>query len=412
MNYCKRHGETKLGQWLLVGLVAISLSGCGDEESADAAPPPPPPAGNQAPTISGTPPSTAPAGANYSFQPTASDPNGDPLTFSVTNKPAWASFSSSTGQLSGAPSNANVGTYSNILIAVSDGTASMSLPTFAIQVSASAPANRPPTISGTPATSVIAGSAYSFQPTAADADGNALSFSVTNKPVWASFSTTTGLLSGTPSSANVGMHSNVLISVSDGTASVSLPAFAIQVSAPANRPPTISGTPTPSLNAGTAYSFQPAAADPDGNALTFSIQNKPAWATFSTATGALSGTPSAADVGTYSNIMISVNDGSASAALPAFSITVTQVSNGSANVRWTPPTANTDGSPLTDLAGFRIHYGTNSASLAQTIQITNVSLSTYLVENLSPATWYFAVTAVNGGGEESAYSNVASKTIP
>lgn len=272
--------------------------------------------------------------------------------------------------------------------------------------------NQAPTITGTPGTSVQTGQPYDFQPSASDADGNTLTFSVSNKPAWATFTAASGRLQGTPTTANLGTFANIVISVSDGTASASLPAFSIVVSAPANRPPTISGTPVTSLNAGTAYNFQPTASDPDGNALTFSVQNKPAWAAFDASNGRLSGTPAAADVGTFANIVISVSDGTASAALPAFSIAVTQVANGSATLSWTPPTQNTDGSPLTDLAGYRIHYGTSAASLSRTVQIANPGIASHVVVDLSPATWYFAVKAYNSKGVESDLSNVASKTIP
>ena len=88
--------------------------------------------------------------------------------------------------------------------------------------------------------------------------------------------------------------------------------------------PTIAGTPNTSVAADAAYSFQPAASSASGGKLAFSIQNMPSWATFSKATGSLSGTPSAADVRVYSNIIISVSDGSATAALAAFSISVTR----------------------------------------------------------------------------------------
>ncbi len=86
--------------------------------------------------------------------------------------------------------------------------------------------------------------------------------------------------------------------------------------------PTISGTPVTKINAGLLYSFQPTAADFAGNSatLTYSIQNKPSWATFSTTTGLLTGT---AVKGTYSGIVITVSDGCATASLPAFSIRVT-----------------------------------------------------------------------------------------
>ena len=178
-----------------------------------------------------------------------------------------------------------------------------------------------------------------------------------------------------------------------------------------NRAPTISGNAPAAVNASSAYSFVPTAADADGDTLAFSIQNKPTWATFNTGTGRLSGTPAPADVGTYSNIAISVSDGAASSALSPFSIAVTAISNGRATLSWTAPTENTDGSSLSNLAGYRIRYGTSSSSLTQTIAISNVSVTTYVVEDLAPATWYFAVTAVNSAGTESAYSNVANKRI-
>jgi len=90
--------------------------------------------------------------------------------------------------------------------------------------------------------------------------------------------------------------------------------------------PQISGTPATSVNAGTAYSFTPTASDAGGGTLTFSIQNLPSWAHFSSATGQLSGTPASSDAGAYSGIAISVSDGKASAALPSFSIAVTNTS--------------------------------------------------------------------------------------
>jgi hypothetical protein len=178
-----------------------------------------------------------------------------------------------------------------------------------------------------------------------------------------------------------------------------------------NRAPTISGTPTASVNASSPYTFTPSAADADGDTLAFSVQNKPAWATFNTTTGRLSGTPAAADVGTYSNISITVSDGQANTALSAFAIAVTAVATGSATLSWTAPTENTDGSALSNLAGYRIRYGTSASALTSTIVISNASLTTYVVENLSPATWYFAVTAVNSQGAESTNSNVANKQI-
>ncbi|HMN46601.1 MAG TPA: putative Ig domain-containing protein [Povalibacter sp.] len=370
---------------------------------------------NQPPVIKGTPAKTATVGKAYSFTATATDPEGKFVSFGIRNQPAWASFDRYAGRLSGTPTKA--GTFSNIEIYAWDGAKAATLPRFTITVSTSSSGssgNRAPTISGSPATSVTVGNTYSFKPTASDPDGNSLGFSITNRPGWATFSTSTGQLSGKPASSNVGTYSNIVISVSDGKIKKSLSAFAIAVKAASgtsNTAPTISGSPVTAINAGSAYSFTPTASDANGDKLTFSIQNKPSWATFSTSNGRLSGTPGASQVGSYSNIVISVSDGKASAALKAFAVNVTAVSNGSATLSWTPPTRNTDGSSLTNLSGYRIYYGTSSSAMNQTVQVNNPSLSSYVVENLSPATYYFAVKALTSGGAESALSNTASKKV-
>jgi hypothetical protein len=245
-------------------------------------------------------------------------------------------------------------------------------------------------------------------PTASDANGDPLRFNIVDRPAWASFNTLTGQLSGI---ASAGTYSNITISVTDGGTDVALAPFSITVGSAANRAPTISGTPSTSVNAGSAFAFRPTAADADGDTLTFAISNRPTWATFNAATGQLAGTPTATSTGTYSNIVISVSDGTASAALPAFSIAVVDVSNGAATLTWTPPTTNTDGSTLTSLAGYRIAYGTSAANLTQTIQLGNAGTSSYVVENLAPGTYYFAVRVYTSGGAESANSNVVTKNV-
>ena len=95
----------------------------------------------------------------------------------------------------------------------------------------------------------------------------------------------------------------------------------VTVTPKANQPPVISGTPTKSLVVGTAYTFTPTASDPEGDSLTFTIQNCPSWASFNPATGKLSGTPTA--VLTYPNIIINVTDRVNVTGLTAFTITVT-----------------------------------------------------------------------------------------
>ncbi|MGC8522484.1 MAG: putative Ig domain-containing protein [Steroidobacteraceae bacterium] len=174
----------------------------------------------------------------------------------------------------------------------------------------------------------------------------------------------------------------------------------------------VSGTPATTVTAGQGYSFTPTVSS-GGATVSYSIQNAPSWATFSTSTGQLSGTPQAADAGTYSNIIISVSANGSSASLPPFAITVAEANSttGTADVSWTPPTTNTDGSTLTDLAGYNIYYGTSPTALTQKVQVSNIGLTNYVISGLASGTWYFAVTAYTSSGAESAMSNVASKTI-
>ncbi|HEY0682860.1 MAG TPA: putative Ig domain-containing protein [Steroidobacter sp.] len=276
------------------------------------------------------------------------------------------------------------------------------------------------TISGTPNTRFGTNSWYSFQPTASDpASKTALRYSITNKPNWAKFSTSTGRLEGaTPATA--GTYSNIRISVRSSTGTASLPAFSIQVysgtsgdGGTTNRPPVLSGTPTTSVTAGSAYSFRPTGSDPEGRTLTWSITNRPSWATFSTTTGALTGTPSASNVGTFSNIVISASDGTNRTSLPAFNIAVVAQgsSSGSASLSWTPPTTNTNGTQLTNLAGYRIYYGTSPSSLTRTVQLSNAGLTRYVISDLSPATYYFSIRAYSSTGAESSGSNVVTKVV-
>ena len=372
------------------------------------------PTTNTAPTISGRPATSATIGQQYTFTPTAQDQNGDALIFSVTNLPSWASFGSSNGRLSGIPPSADAGTtYSNIVVSVSDGNASASLTAFAIQVAggAGSTSNHAPTIAGSPAASVQTGQTYVFKPTAVDADGDALGFSISNKPAWATFSSATGQLSGTPSTAQAGTYSNILISVSDGKAQTSLGTFAIVVAPTSNKAPVISGTPSASVAPSAAYNFQPTASDADGDALTFSIQNAPSWANFNTSTGKLSGTPTVANVATYSGIAIKVSDGKTTASLPVFSIAVVQTANGTATLSWVAPTENSDGSALTNLAGYRVYYGTSASALNTMAELSNPSLTTYMVTGLTAGTYYFALKAYTSANVESDLSNIASKLI-
>jgi hypothetical protein len=169
------------------------------------------------------------------------------------------------------------------------------------------------------------------------------------------------------------------------------------------------------VTAGSAYSFEPGADDTAGyQILWFAIHNKPAWATFDTKTGLLTGTPTSAQAGTYSNISIYGSDGHGWASTSTFSITVNSAGStpsGTATLHWTAPIENTNGSALTNLAGYRIYYGTSAQTLNQSVDVPAAGATDYVVEGLSEGTWYFAVAAYTNTGLQSTYSSVVSKTI-
>ncbi len=178
-----------------------------------------------------------------------------------------------------------------------------------------------------------------------------------------------------------------------------------------NTAPSISGNPPTAINIGDLYSFVPTASDADGDALTFSIENKPTWASFSSGTGELSGQPTLGDVGVYQNIRISVTDGTDSASLQSVAISVNQTGTRSTTLSWTAPTENASGSQITDLAGYKLYWGTGSGVYPNSVTINNPSISTYVVDNLAPGRYEFVATSFNSSGEESGYSNPAWKEI-
>ena len=133
---------TKNWGWLGQGLAILSLSAtlaaCGGSSDADSTAPASTASSQGAsPSVSGTPPTTVAADNHYRFRPTvALSATDEPVSFSIQNKPSWASFSITSGQLSGTPATSSVGTDSDIIITVSDGTLSASLAAFSIKVAA------------------------------------------------------------------------------------------------------------------------------------------------------------------------------------------------------------------------------------------------------------------------------------
>ena len=184
---------------LNLSIISVVLAGCLDQGESDSgfvvktAP-----TGNNAPTISGNPMTAIDIGSTYSFTPTASDPDGDKLTFSVKNQPSWAEFDKSTGALAGQPALGSVGTYASIEISVSDGKDKAALPRFAISV------DQVGTISTT----------LNWTPPTQNEDGSALMDLAGYKIYWG---TTPGQYTHSVKIENAGMSSYVVENLTPGT---------------------------------------------------------------------------------------------------------------------------------------------------------------------------------------------------
>ncbi len=178
---------------------------------------------NDAPVISTTPQTSVAQDSNYQYIIAADDDDlNTTLSYSAPVTPSWLTFDLNSKTLSGTPLNANIGSHS-VELQVSDGEAIVNQ-NFTIEVTN---VNDAPIIDGNPANSINENRSYLFVPTASDPDDDALTFSISGKPDWATFNNNTGQLSGSPSGNGTSFH-NIVITVSDGELTADLP-FTITV---------------------------------------------------------------------------------------------------------------------------------------------------------------------------------------
>ena len=175
--------------------------------------------------------------------------------------------------------------------------------------------------------------------------------------------------------------------------------------------PQISGEPQRVAIVNQPYEFRPSVSGGEPGTLTFTIQNLPSWAGFDPNTGLLSGNPTFVDSGSHNGIAITVTDGKSESSLPAFDIAVSQDGLGTITLTWVAPEENTDGSYISDLAGYRIYYGMEPGRYDQAVEISNVGLTTYVIDDLRPGTYFVAARAFNQSKIESDYSNEVVKSV-
>ncbi|HTU66047.1 MAG TPA: Ig domain-containing protein [Steroidobacteraceae bacterium] len=179
----------------------------------------------------------------------------------------------------------------------------------------------------------------------------------------------------------------------------------------ANGAPVIGGDGTKTVQAGTGYSFQPNYSDPDGDALVFTADNLPPWATLDEKTGRVHGTPATSDIGAYEAVSVTVADASHRVSTKAFTITVTGAASGVAKLSWPMPTTKFDGSVLDNLAGYRIIYGRDPEDLDHSVFISDPAAHDYEFATLDSGAWYFSIVGVSDDGLEGPATVPAMKVI-
>lgn len=269
---------------------------------------------NNPPIITSTPITTATAKVLYQHTITASDLDGDTLVYSSVTKPSWLTFTS-TGLLSGTPSNTNVGNH-NIVLSVTDGIDTVQ-EIFTITVAA-APTNRPPVFSATGTLSASEGILFTKTIVATDPDDDEVTLAAKTLPAWLSFDPLTGVLSGTPKNSDFALKT-VVLTATDGIITTPVE---LTLSVNISTIPTITSTPVTSVVAGQVYQYLVIASDKDGDDIIITSTALPNFLTLDASTSLLSGSTSISDIGTYEVDLVATDNKSVATGKQSFTLKV------------------------------------------------------------------------------------------
>ncbi|MCG9965805.1 Ig-like domain-containing protein [Shewanella cutis] len=358
-------------------VAAINSAGTGSASTASNAVKP-----NGAPTITSTALTSASQDAAYSYTMVASDSDvGDSVTLSAVTLPSWLSFNAGTGVLSGTPTNANVGSHA-VVLRVTDVDGLSAEQSFTIVV---ANVNDAPTITSTAITSASQDAAYSYTMVASDSDvGDSVTLSAITLPSWLSLNAATGVLSGTPTNANVGSHA-VVLRATDVDGLTAEQGFTIVV-ANVNDAPTITSTALTSATQDAAYSYTMVASDSDaGDSVTLSAVTVPSWLSFNAGTGVLSGTPTNANVGSHA-VVLRATDVDGLTAEQSFTIVV-------ANVNDAPTITSTALTSASQDAAYSYTMVASDSDVGDSLTLSSVTLPSWL--NFNAGTGVLSGTPTN-----------------
>jgi hypothetical protein len=294
--------SSQAGQQPLVEVTASEPSGAADTESFNlpvvATTP------NTAPTITSTPRTSVRLGGSYSYQVVATDPTGDPLTFSLPTAPAGMTIDAKTGLVSWKPTAAELGS-NPVQVRVDDTRGGFAVQGFSISV-ASQSVNQPPSIVSNPPQTATVGVLYAYNLQGTDPDNDPLTWSLDTGPAGMSIDPTLGTVRWTPTADQLGMQ-NVVVRLVDGQGGVATQSYAIAVRS-VNLPPSINSSPPTTADTVDTYDYAVNATDPDNYPLTFSLTTSPSGMTIDPQSGLVTWSPTASQVGSQ-NVAIEVSDG-------------------------------------------------------------------------------------------------------
>ncbi len=274
---------------------------------------------NQPPVITSTPPTAATVGAPIQYQVGAHDPDGDTLSYDLDSPPAGMTIDRTTGLISWTPTAAEAGA-ATATVRVLDGHGGSTLQAIALAVAAIA-VNHPPQLTSFAPTTLVAGGTYRYAATATDPDADPLVFSLPVHPAGMAIDPATGQVIWTPNLDQTGT-SSVLLRVSDGRGGVDVQSFEITVQAP-EIPPVFDSTPVMAAVAGQVFQYQAHVQQADPTlAVTYTLApGGPAGVTVDPATGVVTWTPTADEVGPQT-LTLTATDSRGGAATQAFTLDV------------------------------------------------------------------------------------------
>ncbi len=256
---------------------------------------------NLPPQFTSTPPASGHSDEDYTYNVTATDPEEETLTFSLSDGPSGMTINPNTGVLTWTPTGE--GTF-DVIVTVADPAGYAVHQDYDLTIFAPA-ANLPPQITSTAVLTGMVGTAYSYQVTATDPEDDTLEFSLGGTPpIGMSIDPDTGLLSWTPTSGQTGLNTFEVI-VSDGN---DTDTQYLGISIRDNTAPTITTIPDATVTAGNGYQYDVLAADADGDALTYSISGEPTGMTIDADTGRIEWQTAIGNIGTHTNITVTVTD--------------------------------------------------------------------------------------------------------